>query len=339
MSAFKPASFKLRSFQFRKEREAHWSELELLLDRVASRGLTGLDAEDLQRLPVLYRGALSSLSVARSISLDRNLLDYLEALCTRSYVVVYGAKQRLRSLLWAFVTQTFPRTLRGMAVELLGSVGMLALGVAAGFLLTDAEPERFYSFVDAGLAAGRGPTASCESMAAGLYDGGGLASALTPFAASLFSHNARIGLLCFSLGFAAGVPTALLLFTNGLMLGAFAAVYHQCGLDWAFWGWVLPHGVTELLAICLCGAAGLRLGRGLIDPGRLRRRDALAAAGRQAAVVALGSVGLFFIAGGIEGLFRQLVTDDLTRWNVALGSVIVWLLYFGFAGRTAGRSA
>jgi len=75
--------FTLRSFQFRKEREAHWSELESMLDRVSSSGLTGLDADDLHRLPVLYRGALSSLSVARSISLDRNLLDYLEVLCAR----------------------------------------------------------------------------------------------------------------------------------------------------------------------------------------------------------------------------------------------------------------
>ncbi|MFT5684060.1 MAG: putative membrane protein SpoIIM required for sporulation [Myxococcota bacterium] len=332
------SDFKLRSFQFRKERESHWTELEHLLSRVNSRGLSSLDAEDLHRLPVLYRSALSSLSVARSISLDRNLLDYLEALCARSYVVVYGAKRRLRTLLWAFVTRTFPVALRGMAVELAAAIGLLALGCAAGFMLTEAEPERFYSFVDAGLAGGRGPTASCEVMQAGLYDGGTLASALTPFAAFLFSHNARIGLMCFALGFAAGVPTALLLFTNGLMLGAFASVFHQCGLDYSFWGWVLPHGVTELLAICLCGAAGLRLGRGVINPGRSRRRDALARAGRQAAVVALGSVGLFFIAGGIEGMFRQLVTDDLIRWNVAFSSMVVWLLYFGFVGRSSGAA-
>jgi len=250
-------------------------------------------------------------------------------------VVVYGAKRRLRSLLWEFVTRTFPVALRGMAWELMAATGLLVLGSAAGFILTATEPERFYSFVDAGLAGDRGPTASCESLEGALYDGGTLASALAPFAAFLFSHNARIGLMCFALGFAAGVPTALLMFTNGLMLGAFAAIYSQCGLDYQFWGWVLPHGVTELLAICLCGAAGLRVGRALINPGMYRRRDALAIAGRRAAVVALGSVGLFFIAGGIEGLFRQLVTDDLIRWNVALSTVIVWLLYFGFSGRTA----
>lgn len=327
------SDFKLRSFQFRKEREQSWSELEFLLNRISRSGLTGLDAEDLHRLPTLYRAALSSLSVARTISLDRNLLDYLEALCARSYVVVYGTKRRLHSLLWTFVAQTFPRRLRGMAWELLAATGLMLLGAAAGFLLTVGEPERFYSFVDAGLAGGRGPTTSCDDLRGALYDGGTTASALAPFAAFLFSHNARIGLMCFALGFAAGVPTALLLFTNGLMLGAFAAIYHQCGLDYAFWGWVLPHGVTELLAICLCGAAGLRVGRALINPGVHRRRDAIAIAGRRAAVVALGSVGLFFIAGGIEGLFRQLVTDDLVRWNVALTTVAMWLLYFGFAGR------
>ena len=325
--------FKLRSFQFRKERERHWAELEALLEQVDRRGLTGLSADDLHQLPGLYRGALSSLSVARSISLDRNLLNYLEALCARAYVVVYGAKRRLRSLLWGFLTRTFPVELRGMAWELLAAIGLLLLGNAAGFLLTLSEPDRFYSFVDAGLASGRDPTTSCSDLQGVLYDGGSLASALAPFAAFLFSHNARIGLMCFVLGFAAGVPTALLLFSNGLMMGAFAAIYHNCGLDYSFWGWVLPHGVTELLAICLCGAAGLRVGRALINPGPYRRRDALAIGGRRAAVVALGSVGLFFIAGGIEGLFRQLVTDDLIRWGVALTTAIIWLLYFGLVGR------
>ena len=60
------ADFQLKSRQFRLEREQTWVELEVLLDRVERSGVGALSAEDLHRLPALYRGVLSSLSVART---------------------------------------------------------------------------------------------------------------------------------------------------------------------------------------------------------------------------------------------------------------------------------
>jgi len=67
----------LRSSEFRRGREESWRELEALIARAERRGVRALSAEELQRLPLLYRSTLSSLSVARSIALDRNLLLYL----------------------------------------------------------------------------------------------------------------------------------------------------------------------------------------------------------------------------------------------------------------------
>ena len=70
----------LKSFQFRREREASWRELEAILRKVERRSARVLSPQELMRLPTLYRAVLSSLSVARSISLDQGLLAYLENL-------------------------------------------------------------------------------------------------------------------------------------------------------------------------------------------------------------------------------------------------------------------
>ena len=83
----------LKSFEFRREREKTWRELEKLVDTVEKNGVRGLSARQLARLPQLYRAALSGLSVARAISLDKNLVDYLESLCARAYFCVYGTKR------------------------------------------------------------------------------------------------------------------------------------------------------------------------------------------------------------------------------------------------------
>lgn len=327
----------LRSFEFRREREATWVELEGLLGEIESRGLRKLGAEQMTRLPLLYRATLSSLSVARSISLDRNLLDYLESLAARAYFAVYGTRRHLRETVADFLAWRFPAAVRRYRWPMALAAAFLLLGTLAGFTITVENADRFYTFVDAELAQGRGPAASTSELRKVLYDEGTLGSALAEFASFLFTHNARIGMLAFALGFLAGLPVFLLLFTNGLMLGAFAALYHQRGLAVDFWGWVLPHGVTELGAVVLCGGAGLVVAQALVFPGRSTRLRNLAEGGRRAAVVVIGAVLLFFIAGLIEGIFRQTVHNVPARYGLTAATALWWTYYFGWVGRRRER--
>lgn len=325
--------YRLRSYEFRREREAVWQELEDLVKRVEKKGIAALGAAELQRLPTLYRSVLSALSVARAISLDKNVIQYLEGLSARAYFAIYCRKRFLGQSAWHFFSRTFPASVRRIRWALALAIGVLLLGVLAGYALTASDPTRFYSFVDPGLAQGRDPEASREELAEVLYTPEDSGSELARFATFLFTHNARIGLLCFAVGFVAGVPVLLVLFANGAMLGAMWAVYAAKGLGYDFFAWVMPHGVTELLAVVLCGAAGLSLGYGLVFPGRFRRLDNLALRGRHAGALAVGAVLLFFIAALIEGLFRQLVQDVDVRTAVIFATALMWLGYFGWVGR------
>lgn len=329
-------SYTLKSYEFRREREAGWRELETLLARADRGGLGSLDADELYRLPLLHRAALSSLSVARSISLDRNLVEYLESLCARAHVHVYGGKRSYGSTVRRFFLDTFPRRVWAMRRAVAVSALLMTLGMACGYLLTLRDPDLFYGFVPQGLAQGRDPTSTPDELEEVLYSGGGKdgeEAGLSAFAGFLFTHNAQIGLLCFAVGIAAGVPVALLLFTNGVILGAFGALYARADLALPFWLWILPHGVTEMLAVVLCGAAGLRLGASLVFPGRHSRLDSLALEGRHAAVVVIGCIALFLVAGLIEGYFRQLVHHQGVRLAVAVATALLWALYFGVLGR------
>lgn len=334
MSASSPADFTLKSAQFRRERERSWRELEELVVRFERQGLRSLSAGEIARLPSLYRSAVSSLSVATAISLDRNLLDYLNALVGRAYLCVYGTKQPVGRALAEFFTARFPQTVRRYLPFVAAAVLLMALGALAGYRLTRADPERFYSFVGDGMAQGRGPASSTAELRDILYKGPeGGKTMLGAFAAFLFTHNAKIGILSFALGFAAGAPVLFLLFENGLVLGAMAALYASRGLGSEFWAWVLPHGITELSAVCLCGAAGLVLGNCLVFPGRHGRLDNLAREGRQAVLLAVGAVGMLVVAGLLEGIFRQLVHAPFVRWLVADASLVFWIWYFLYVGR------
>lgn len=329
------ADFTLKSAQFRKEREQAWRELEGLLARVEESGLKSLSAEDLNRLPVLYRSAASSLAVATAISLDKNLLDYLTALVARGYICVYGAKRRVGDAVARFFRVDFPWVVRRYLAFVAVSLVLVVLGVVTGYQQTLADPERYYSFVGEGMAQGRNPEATTKELREVLYHRGD--GDLPVFASFLFTHNSKVGMLCFALGFVAGVPVVYLLFSTGLMLGAMVALYTSRGLGAEFWAWVLPHGVTEIGALCLCGAAGMVLGISLVFPGRHTRLRNLALHGREVALLAFGAVAMFLIAGLIEGFFRQLVQDVTVRWLLAALTLAFWIGYFSMVGRDHGR--
>jgi uncharacterized membrane protein SpoIIM required for sporulation len=266
--------------------------------------------------------------VARSISLDQALVDYLESLCARAYFVIYGTRTRLVERMAAFFLHDWPQAVRALWRETLISALLGVIGTVGAYLLVSADPDWFYAFVPEGLAAGRDPTASAQFLRQTLYAPASAHQYLAPLASFLFTHNSQIAIFAFALGFALCLPTAALLVVNGGTLGAFLAVFAGRGLAFEAVGWLMIHGVTELFAITLAGAAGLSIGWAVAFPGERTRMDAAVDAGRRAATAMMGVVVMLFVAGLLEGFARQLVTNDLARYAIALTSAAVWGLYF-----------
>lgn len=324
----------LKSTAFRAQREKSWRDLEYLLKKLEQGGLGNLSAGETLRLPRLYRAALSSLSVARAISLDVNLIQYLESLTTRAYIFIYGPHKTLFLALKSFFLKDWPHSVRALHSSLWMAFFILMAGWAIGFVLTVQNSDWFYTLVSADLAGGRTPSASKDILEETIFDGAGDdVSALGIFATSLFTHNSQVAMLTFALGFALAVPTILLLFTFGASVGAMTAVFagHDLGLD--FTGWLLIHGTTELFAIVLASAAGISLGRAIAFPGPLSRRESLARAGQTAGTAMLGAVIMLLIAGLLEGYARQLIEETTTRYGIGGMMLGLWLGYFHFAGR------
>src|SRR5581483_7856743 len=125
---------------------------------------------------------------------------------------------------------------------------------------------------------------------------------------------------------------------NGIHLGSVAGWMTLHGKERALWGWIMPHGATELLAICLAGAAGYLLASALVAPGRLRRATALKRIGGQALTIELGCMAMLVIAGLIEGFVSPSGIDYPSRIGVLLGSLALWAIYFFGAGRSRNEN-
>jgi hypothetical protein len=236
----------LRSAEFRKAREESWRLLDDMVNRVEAGGIGALSAGEAQEIALLYRSAVSSLSVARNIALDRNLLLYLENLALRSYLVVYGPRTGILENMAEFFKRGWPRAVRGIKTHLAIMALVFFVGAAAGFAMVSSDINNFNLFVSERQSGGRGPDSTREEL---LNDEifappKGFVDMFIVFGNFLFRNNTMVGILSFGLGFMLGIPTVMLVAMNGAVLGAFVALHADKGLTVEFIGWLSIHGVT-----------------------------------------------------------------------------------------------
>jgi len=323
--------------RFRTAHAADWERLDVLITQLERRSLRSLSDDDLLALPRLYRTTLSSLAVARDSSLDVALLAYLEQLCARSYFHLYGVQTPALRQAAHFFMRDWPAAVRALWRETLFCVILTALAAVLTYLLVRSDPSWYFSIIPEGLANGRDPAASKAFLRQTLYDKG--SDGLGVFATFLFTHNAQIAIFAFALGFALAVPTILLILYNGMMLGAIVAVFAAKNLGPNLAGWLMIHGTTEILAICISGAAGIHIGTAILFPGLRSRAAAVVDAGRTSAVAMGGTVIMLAVAGILEGIGRQLITDDGLRFLIGSAALAGWLVYFFLWGGRKSTNA
>ncbi|MEM9733561.1 MAG: stage II sporulation protein M [Pseudomonadota bacterium] len=319
----------IRSARFRKEREEDWRQLEALVKRAERSGLAGFTLEETQTLSSLYRRGANALALARTISLDAGLLTYLENLTTRAWIVVHSNREPLRAVLAGFFQRTAPAAIRRCTKHIALAALFFFLGAIIGYALVISEPNWFYTFVNGGLAGNRNPDASAETLRSTLFsDRETFLERLSTFASYLFTHNTRVAFLALALGILMGAPTALLLLYNGLILGAFFAIFAAKDLAWELFGWLSIHGVTEIAAIIIAGAAGLRMGQAMLFPGLDSRAHALREAGKDVGRLAIIAMLMLLAAALLEGFARQLIQETTVRLAIGWSIGGLWLLWF-----------
>ncbi|MBX5012284.1 stage II sporulation protein M [Rhizobium lentis] len=329
----------LRSARFRVERETHWRQLDELVTRAEKGGAAALGYDEVRNLASGYRQAMNSLSVARDISLDRALIAYLESLCARAYLVVYAPQESLGGLISRLLSQGIPQAVRRSALPLFIGFLALILGAVAGYRLCQNDPSWFYTFVPPEMADQRTPDASTDYLRSTIYeDEGHDSDRLAAFSAYLFSHNTTIVILIFTLGVFVSVPSFVLTFYNGLILGAFFAMFARRGLGYDVFAWLSIHGVTELAAISVACAGGAKLGLAVLLPGARTRKEALRQQAHDAVKLAILAALMLVAAAFIEGFLRQLIQDPVWRVTIGWGVGLFWVGWLLLGGRQSKAS-
>lgn len=304
--------------RFVAARAPEWDELEALLARAQGHP-EQLGPEQARRLGELYRAAAADLSAVRATAPGSAPALRLEPLVLSARQAVYGTTRRFGSIA-AFLSRDYWRLVAGRPRPLMIAIVALFGAAALGGLwaLTDPAgslgivPEQFRSVVSEGTAERGGPT---------LDESAG-------FAGAIGANNIQVTLLAFAAGIVAGLGTVAVLAYNGLFLGVLTALVFEAGQGTEFVVLVAPHGVLELSCICVAGAAGMRFGWALVEPGERPRREALPEEARAAIAIVLGTAPWLIVAALVEGFVtpQQLPLPAALAVGFGLGAVYWWLV-------------
>ena len=294
---------------FLNEGSETWSALERLLDRAGNRP-ERLGADGVLELGSRYRAAAADLALARRQFAGDPVLDRLEPLVLRARRAIYGERTRTGALR-EFLLRGYWRDVRAHRRE----VGVAAIAIFAPALLCAIwavkDPTAVLAFVPKGFAAAASPHARHLSVSLSI-------TAADPVAIPL--HNILVTFLTFAAGVTFGLGTLLLLAYNGLTLGVLGGLTIQAGTFPVFVSYIVPHGLLELSCITVAGAAGLRLGGVLIDPGVRPRAQALREEARGAVLMLLGTAPWLIPAGLTEGLVTPRALPD--GYALAIGCTL-----------------
>jgi uncharacterized membrane protein SpoIIM required for sporulation len=312
------------------QREATWRELDKLLLRLDARPMRRASTGDVLRLGELYRAACTDLMLAEAHDLPRDTITYLHGLVGRAHNAVYRAKG-FRFTDWgSSLFGTVPRRLRTDPALRLAALAfwgcfllfaMLAAG-RPGFtekVLPPAFVEQMDHMYEEPIDAARKDGAQRnDTVMAGFY----------------IQHNTSIGLQCFAWGLFFGLGSLYELASNGMILGTVFG--HMAVSPYAtnFFTFVTAHGPFELTAIVFSGAAGLRLGWGLIDTRGQTRIDSLRREAANALPIMGAAVVLFVLAAFLEGFVSASSLPYAYKSGIAIASALLLAVYVGFGGRS-----
>ncbi len=320
--------------RFIAHNKTNWEELESMLNRIHQMGFKSFDFKEINRFYYLYHQASSDLNRIQTFSSESELIEYLESLVSKAYAEIYSIqREKWRVKLKNFYLFTFPDVFRRHIKLFNMALITMLMGAFLGGSAIMLDPEAKDILIQFSHLKGS-PYERVLKEEEGRNKA--LDSQKISFSSYLITHNIQVSLFALVLGITFGFGTLVLLFYNGVILGAVIADYLQYGVGTFAAGWLLPHGAFEIWAILIAGQAGFLIAKSLLKSKRYSRMTQLSMAGQDILTLFLGLSSLLIWAGIVEAFFSQYHKPIIPyNFKIIFGVIEVLFLvyYFCFIGK------
>ncbi len=322
--------------RFVEQKRDRWAAFQTLATTASRQGLDRFTPDQLLDFSTRYREAAADLARARTYGVAGGAQAQLERAVGAGHNALYRREAATGKRLGRFALVDCPAAVVEARKTVALAFVVFAAPAALGYGLLRDRPE---------IAAEVLPQVMLDRATAGAgRQSGGQGYFEAPpgerplVAASIIANNVRVAFSCFAGGVFVGVGSLVILAANGLSIGAASGHFANQGLFGYLWTFIAGHGLLELFAIWVSGAAGFQLGLAIIAPGRQPRTEALVLAGRRAIRLVGFAVALLLVAGLIEGLISASGVAPAAKIAVSAGSAALLVLYLATGARLASAT-
>lgn len=319
----------MKEADFEQRRAEAWKEFDRMVGALERRKIE----PGVSELPKRFREVCADLALATNRMYRGTTIERLNSLVIRGYKLLYRTRKKGTESFVRFVAHDFPAAVRSewrlfwlcSVLFWLPFFGMMAMAwIDLDWVQAILGPE--------GMASMETMYGSGEDQIANLREEFGSNFRMFGF---YIQNNIGIDFSMFAGGIVACLGTIFFLIYNGLSIGAAAGYVNYACDPQSFWTFVAGHSSFELIGMVIAGMAGMRLGLGVLKPGRLSRSKAIAAAAKRSLPLIYGAGGMTALAAVIEGFWSAQPLSPEMKYSFGAAMWTLHFLYFGLLGRGA----
>ncbi len=305
----------MREAAFLKKNADKWKKFELLLE--------GKGAKEPDSLAELMVQLTDDLSYARTFYPGSKSLAYLNSLAANVHQKIYKNKKEEKGRIISFWSSELPMLFYKHKDVLLISFIIFFISFLIGMISTANDTkfvrlilgDSYVNMTIENIEKGD-PMAIYKKM-----------NEVDMFLGITF-NNIRVSFFAFVCGIFFAFGTGYLLFTNGVMLGAFEYFFFQHNVLVQSLLTVWIHGTLEISAIIIAGGAGILLGKSFLFPGTYTRRHSFMNGARDGIKMIIGLIPLFITAGFLESFITRLTEMPVIINLLIIGGSLTFIIWY-----------
>ncbi|MBA3971749.1 MAG: stage II sporulation protein M [Bacteroidetes bacterium] len=306
----------MKEITFLKQNADKWQQFETL---ISAKG-----GSDPDLMADLFVQVTDDLSYSKTHYPKAKTTQYLNSIASRVHQEIYKNKKEKTSRIIAFWKYELPFIFKNSHPQLLYSFIIFSVAMMVG-VVSSAYDDSFVRLIlgDSYVNMTLENISKGDPMA--VYK----SSTQIDMFLGITINNIRVSFIAFAMGILFSFGTGFILFSNGVMLGAFQYFFYAKGLllQSALVIWI--HGTLEISAIVIAGCAGLTMGNSILFPGTYSRGVSFVRGAKQGVKIAVGLIPIFIAAGFLESFVTRY--SNMPMWlsiSIISTSLIFIIWYF-----------
>ncbi|GEQ85891.1 membrane protein [Patiriisocius marinistellae] len=271
-----------------------------------------------------YIQLTNDLAYAQTYYPESKTLQYLNSLASEAHQKIYKNKKESKNRIVSFWKYEFPIFFLQYQRTLLYAFLIFATATAIGIISTINDD----SFVRL-ILGDNYVNQTLENIDNGdptaIYKSGGEVGTFL----GITINNIRVAFLAYAFGIITSLGTGYILFSNGVMLGAFFTFFYNRDLLFEASKTIWLHGTIEISVIVIAGCAGLIMGNSILFPKTYSRRVSFLKGAKDGLKVVVSTIPFFIIAGFIEGFVTRY--SNMPVWlalSIIFSSLFLIVYYY-----------